>query len=198
MAPTTSKFTKWECPGDGWKAWEAPGTTLEAGAHRILACSAYGRESIQGPYTWRHIRAVSLSSGLALLSLSLSLPARRRRPPNFLGLRRSTHVTHFGLACGAEGRKQSKRIGGWASALAPAWLCSLSLSARRRPPNFLGLRAAQHPAVLGFGLACGAEGRKQSKHSKQTGDYPLLQGGGRLIWFSAAAVSTACFLLRIA
>jgi hypothetical protein len=31
------------------------------------------------------------------------------RPPNFLGLRRSTH---FGLACGAEGRKQSKRIGG--------------------------------------------------------------------------------------
>jgi hypothetical protein len=33
----------------------------------------------------------------------------RRRPPNFLGLRRSTH---FGLACGAEGRKQSKQIGG--------------------------------------------------------------------------------------
>jgi hypothetical protein len=29
-------------------------------------------------------------------------------PPNFLGLRRSTR---FGLTCGAEGRKQSKRIG---------------------------------------------------------------------------------------
>jgi hypothetical protein len=46
----------------------------------------------------------SPSSGLALLSLSLSA----RWPPNFLGLRRSTH---FGLACGAEDRKQSKQIG---------------------------------------------------------------------------------------
>jgi hypothetical protein len=43
--------------------------------------------------------------------------------------------------------------------LAPAWLCSLlSLSARRRLPNFLGLRRSTR-----FGLACGAEGRNQSK-----------------------------------
>ena len=41
---------------------------------------------------------------LSLVGLSLSAC----RPPNFLGLRRSTH---FGLACGAEGRKQSKQIG---------------------------------------------------------------------------------------
>jgi hypothetical protein len=40
MSPKT-KFTKWECPGDGWKVWEAPDTTLEAEAHRYLACSAY-------------------------------------------------------------------------------------------------------------------------------------------------------------
>jgi hypothetical protein len=48
-----------------------------------------------------------------LLDLSLSAPRRSslvgHQPPNFLGLRRSTH---FGLACGAEGRKQSKRVGG--------------------------------------------------------------------------------------
>jgi hypothetical protein len=48
-----------------------------------------------------------------LLSLPLPLSSQQllvgHRPPKFLGLRRSTH---FGLACGAEGRKQSKRIGG--------------------------------------------------------------------------------------
>jgi hypothetical protein len=32
------KITKLECPKDGWKVWEPPGTTLEAGAHRMLAC----------------------------------------------------------------------------------------------------------------------------------------------------------------
>jgi len=66
------------------------------------------------------------SSALApawLCSLSLPLPLSSSSATKFLGLRRSTH---FGLACGAEGRKQSKRIGGWSSALAPAWLCSLS------------------------------------------------------------------------
>jgi hypothetical protein len=28
--PPKTKFTKWECPEDGWKVWEPPGTTLEA------------------------------------------------------------------------------------------------------------------------------------------------------------------------
>jgi hypothetical protein len=37
------EFTKWECQDAGWKAWEAPDTTLEAEAHRQLACSAYTR-----------------------------------------------------------------------------------------------------------------------------------------------------------
>jgi hypothetical protein len=40
------KIMKWECPEDGWKVWEPPPeTTLEAGAHRILACSAYASPS---------------------------------------------------------------------------------------------------------------------------------------------------------
>jgi hypothetical protein len=30
MSPKT-KFTKWECPDDGWKVWEAPDTTLLGG-----------------------------------------------------------------------------------------------------------------------------------------------------------------------
>ena len=83
----------------------------------------------------------------------------------------------LGLTCGAEGRKQSKRIGGWSPSLS-APRRSLSLSAPsslvgHRPPKFLRLRRSTH-----FGLACGAEGRKQSK---QIGDYPLassFKGGG--------------------
>jgi hypothetical protein len=44
MSPKT-KFTKWECPEEGWEVWEPPDTTLEAGAHRILACGAYATPS---------------------------------------------------------------------------------------------------------------------------------------------------------
>jgi hypothetical protein len=35
----------WECQDDGWKVWEAPDTTMEAEAHRQLACSAYASPS---------------------------------------------------------------------------------------------------------------------------------------------------------
>ena len=50
------KITKWECPEDGWKVWEPPPeTTLEAGAHRILACSAYASPS-KKVYSVRRLR----------------------------------------------------------------------------------------------------------------------------------------------
>ena len=45
VASAAIKITKWECPEDGWKVWEPPETTLEAGAHRILACGAYASPS---------------------------------------------------------------------------------------------------------------------------------------------------------
>jgi hypothetical protein len=44
MSPKT-KFTKWDCPENGWKVWEPPDTTLDAGAHRVLACGAYASPS---------------------------------------------------------------------------------------------------------------------------------------------------------
>ena len=101
--------------------------------------------------------------------------------------------------CGAEGRKQSKQIGEYPLASSfiqggggdlvlspssgfqlPAWLCSFSLSlSARRPPNFPGLRRSTR-----CGLACGAEGRKQSK---QIGDCCTLLPGGGVIWSSALA-----------
>jgi hypothetical protein len=133
---------------------------------------------------------LSPSSGLALLFLPLPLSSpsatKFSRPA-------AQHPLWAGLR-----RRRQKAERSLSSALAPA--CGLALlsalspsqllSARRRPPTFCGLRRSTR-----FGLACGAESRASSK---QTGDYPLLQGGGRVIWFSAAAVSTSCFLLLIA
>ena len=45
VASAAIKITKWECPEGGWKVWEPPETTLEAGAHRMLACWAYASPS---------------------------------------------------------------------------------------------------------------------------------------------------------
>jgi hypothetical protein len=94
------------------------------------------------------------------LSLSLSAP---RRPPKFLGLRRSTH---FGLACGAEGRKQSTSRSGTALSLlqgagdlvlpapAPAWLCSLAPPLSSSSATKFSRPAAQHPfCILGWPAA---------------------------------------------
>jgi hypothetical protein len=54
-APVPSKSLGWGfselhhqtggCQDYGWKVWEAPGTTIEAEAHRQLACSAYASPS---------------------------------------------------------------------------------------------------------------------------------------------------------
>jgi hypothetical protein len=75
---------------------------------------------------------------------------------------------------GVWGMVRERHGGVWGTAaLAPAWLCSLSLSARRRPPNSCGLRRS----IL-FGLACGAEGRKQSKQQSDRGPPPPSGGGG--------------------
>ena len=120
---------------------------------------------------------LSLSSGLALLSLSLSLSARR--PPNFLGLRRSTH---FGLACGAEGRKQSKRIGdypllqGGGGDLVLSLSSGLALLLSRSPSRLLVGSSAtkfsrpaastQHPFLAGL------RRRKGRKQSERIRDYP--------------------------
>ena len=45
LTPAAIKITKLESPKDGWKEWEPPATTLEAGAHRMLACGAYASPS---------------------------------------------------------------------------------------------------------------------------------------------------------
>jgi hypothetical protein len=84
-----------------------------------------------------------------------------------------SNETRFGLACGAEGRNQSKH-GAGAPAAAQHPLLGLTCGAKGIKrigesvpsplgvllslPNFLGLRRSTH-----FGLACGTEGRKQSK-----------------------------------
>ena len=49
LTPAAIKITKLESPKDGWKEWEPPATTLEAAAHRMLACGGI-RESIKGAF----------------------------------------------------------------------------------------------------------------------------------------------------
>jgi hypothetical protein len=46
LTPAAIKIPKWESPEDGWEAWEPPATTLEAGAHRMLACWASGHTRV--------------------------------------------------------------------------------------------------------------------------------------------------------
>jgi hypothetical protein len=127
-----------------------------------LACGAKGRKRIGD----------SVPSPLGVL-LSLPLSSSLlvgHRPPNFLGLRRSTH---FGLACGTEGRKQSKRIKGQASALALDWG---SAPERLSPSQLAGhqiFSAGGAAPTLGWPAAQKAEIR-----ASRPGTTPSFRGGG--------------------
>jgi hypothetical protein len=137
----------------------------------LLALLASGLGSSVGAPP-RNLEISKSRLGGSALSASLSAP---RRPPNFLGLRRSTH---FGLACGAEGRKQSKQIGDYPLLQGVVGVIQFSVLS---PSSSLALGSALSPSQLLVGhqifSACGAKGRKQSK---QIGDHPLPtpSGGG--------------------
>jgi hypothetical protein len=117
---------------------------------------------------------LSLSSGLALLSLPLGSSSATK----FSGPA-AQHPLWTGLRRRRQKAEQADR-GLVPSLSSGLGLCSLSLSARRRPPNFSACGAA--PAALGWHAAQKAESR-----AIRPGTTPSFRGGGGWIWSSALA-----------
>jgi hypothetical protein len=160
------------------------GSALSLSAPRRPPATKFSRPAAQHPF-WAGLRrrrqkveqadrgvVLTPSSGLGLGAL-LSLP---------LGSSSATKLSRpcgaapaYGLACGAEGRKQSKRIGDY-PLLQGGGNLVLSLSPVSLSPGLalLSLPLSSSSATKFSRPAAQKAGRKQSK---QIGDYPLLQGG---------------------
>jgi hypothetical protein len=125
---------------------------------------------------------LSLSSGLALLSLPLSSSSATKflRPaahhPFWAGLRRR--------------RQKAEQVGRGLVLSLSSGLALLSLPLSSSSSTKFSRPAAQHPRPFWAGLR-----RRRQEAGSRPGTTPSFRGGGGVIWFSAAAV--VCLLLAL-